>query len=370
MATNNKSLLSGIADRVRRGADPGAAADPTAAPDGGAPSGHFAANLDGVSNPRAPGQRQAKIQRTDIQRLLWVDPKVCRLWAHHNRDYALLSEGRCADLIAGFRAQGRQQRPAIVRSLSGSDRVGPDGVECEFEIVSGARRHWTVSWLRSRDEANKDGEPFLFLIQVRDDLDAAGAFELSDAENRGQEDISDFERAKEYRWALTELYEDNVSKMAGAIEMDRSHLLRLVGLTEMPEAVVNAYPSILDIRVHHWRELSPYFSSNERQKKAAAERVLACARSIVQARAAGSRNVPMDGPSTARLLFAALKEKGRGGDRTQTLQTVSAKATGKVMLKITRTTRGMTFEVPRTSGATKEEIVDALSRAVDEFFEA
>ena len=40
------------------------------------------------------------------------------------------------------------------------------------------------------------------------------------------------------------------------------------------------------------------------------------------------------------------------------------------MLKIKRTTRGMTFEVPRTSGATKEEIVEAVSRAVEEFFEA
>lgn len=366
---SNKSLLSGIADRVRHGPDQATTELAGKVPNGSS-GGNFSANLGGVTNPRAPGQRQAKIQRTDIQRLLWVDPKVCRLWAHHNREYDLLSEERCADLIAGFRAQGRQQRPAIVRSLSGADRVDPDGTECDFEIVSGARRHWTVSWLRSRDETNKAGEPFLFLIQVRDDLDVAGAFELSDAENRGQADISDFERAKEYRWALTELYDGNVSKMAGVIEMDRSHLLRIIALTEIPEAIVNAYPSILDIRVHHWRELSPYFSSNERQKKEASERVLACARSIVQARATGSHNVPMDGPATARLLLAALKEKGRGGDRTQTLQTIPAKETGKVMLKIKRTTRGMTFELPRTSGATKEEVIDALSRAVDEFFEA
>ena len=172
---NNRSLLSGIADRVKRGPDPGAAATSSGAPTGEASAGHLAANLDGVTNPRAPGQRQAKIQRTDIQRLLWVDPKVCRLWAHHNREYSLLSEDRCDDLIAGFRAQGRQQRAAIVRSLSGDDRVGSDGIQYDFEIISGARRHWTVSWLRSRDETNKEGDPFLFLVQVRDDLNVTGA---------------------------------------------------------------------------------------------------------------------------------------------------------------------------------------------------
>lgn len=361
----NRNLMSGIADRVIK--SPAESADSNA--NQGRRPEPLAANLGGVKNPRAPGQPNAKIQKTTIQRHILVDPAVCRLWSHHNRAYGLLTEERCADLIAGFRSLGRQQRPAIVRSLIGDARSDGLGGEHDFEIISGARRHWTVSWLRTHNELNAESEPFLFLLIVRDDLSDADAFELSDADNRGQQDISDYERAKEYRWALANLYEGNTSRMADAIQMDRSHLTRLVALTEMPDIVVRAYPSILDIRLHHWRELGPFFSSKEKAKQEAVERVLACAKAIVDARDSHSTKVPTDGAQTAALLIAALNRKARGGDRTQILETVTAKATGKVMLTIKRTTRGMMLDLPRSSGATKDEVVDVLRRAIDEHFQ-
>jgi hypothetical protein len=43
------------------------------------------------------------------------------MWAGHNRDYALLNEERCSDLIESIKAQGRQEIPAIVRRLSGDE---------------------------------------------------------------------------------------------------------------------------------------------------------------------------------------------------------------------------------------------------------
>lgn len=59
---------------------------------------------------RPTGERQEKV-------LQWVSPDACRMWARHNRDYALLNEDTCRDLIDGIRAQGRQEFPAIVRRL-------------------------------------------------------------------------------------------------------------------------------------------------------------------------------------------------------------------------------------------------------------
>jgi ParB family transcriptional regulator, chromosome partitioning protein len=60
-----------------------------------------------------------------------VDPARCRLWSEHNRDYAALDETRCADLIESFKAQGRQEVPAIVRRVRGVPDI-------DFEVICGA----------------------------------------------------------------------------------------------------------------------------------------------------------------------------------------------------------------------------------------
>ena len=40
---------------------------------------------------------------------LWIDPAQCKMWAEHDRDYALLDEHNCADLIDGIKSQGKQE---------------------------------------------------------------------------------------------------------------------------------------------------------------------------------------------------------------------------------------------------------------------
>jgi len=357
--SKNRRLFSGVADRVQREEQ----AEATVSHE---PSGPFRSNLSNITNPRAPGQPEAAIRKTAIERHILIDPARCRPWVHHNRAYALLDERRCADLIAGFRTLGRQQRPAILRTLQGEARLGSGGRTHDFEIISGARRHWTVSWLRARGETNAAGEPFLFLAVVRDDLDTLAAFELSDAENRGQQDISDYERAREYRWALDDLYAGNVSRMAQAIRMDRSHLSRLLDLTDMPSDIVAAYPSILEIRVHHWRKLGRFFSDPDTQP--AAERILESARSIRQWRERADPKAPETGAQTLeRLLKAALDKKSETRHQ-RILQTVKAQATGRTALSVRRSSRGITLDLPDASGATKDEIHVALRQVIDDYF--
>ena len=48
---------------------------------------------------------------TEEKTLRWVDPAICRMWMQHNRDYDMLNEENCADLIEGMRAQGQRARP-------------------------------------------------------------------------------------------------------------------------------------------------------------------------------------------------------------------------------------------------------------------
>ena len=102
-----------------------------------------------------------------------VDPARCRMWAEHNRDYEALDESRCADLIESFKAQGRQEVPAIVRRVRNE-------ADFDFEVICGARRHWTVSWLRAHNYAD-----FRFLVEVRELTDEE-AFRISDLETRAR----------------------------------------------------------------------------------------------------------------------------------------------------------------------------------------
>jgi ParB family chromosome partitioning protein len=141
--------------------------------------------LAGRSNRLADLASGSMVNRT----VELVDPARCRMWPGHNRDYEALSEARCEDLIESLKAQGTQEVPALVRRL-------PNDPSYDFEVISGARRHWSVSWLRSHNYPE-----FRFLVEIRDLTDEE-AFRLSDLENRARQDISDFERARDYLRAL------------------------------------------------------------------------------------------------------------------------------------------------------------------------
>ena len=182
------------------------------------------------------GERQEKV-------LHWVDPADCRMWERHNRDYALLTEDNCRDLIDGIRAQGQQEFPAIVRRL--------EGQEHRYEVICGARRHFAVSWLRANNYPQ-----FRYLVEVRDLTDEE-AFRLADIENRDRDDISDYERARDYAEAIRLYYGGKQKAMADRLEVSEGWLSRYLTLAKLPDEVVAAFASIRDLRELHARTLKP-----------------------------------------------------------------------------------------------------------------
>jgi ParB-like chromosome segregation protein Spo0J len=82
--------------------------------------------------------------------------------------------------------------------------------DIDFEVICGARRHWTVSWLRAHNYTD-----FRFLVEVRELTDEE-AFRISDLENRAREDLSDIERARDYLKALGRHYGGSQKDMASA----------------------------------------------------------------------------------------------------------------------------------------------------------
>ncbi|PWE35007.1 chromosome partitioning protein ParB [Pelagicola sp. LXJ1103] len=189
--------------------------------------------------------------------LRWVDPAKCRMWERHNRDYALLNEENCRDLIDGIRAQGRQEFAAIVRPID----EGPYA----YEVICGARRHFAVSWLQANNYTQ-----FKYLIDVREISDEE-AFRLADIENREREDISDYERAIDYADAIERYYGGKQKAMAARLEVSAPWLSRYLALAGLPEKVVAAFATKRDLKERHARDLKPLLVRGETAEPVLAE---------------------------------------------------------------------------------------------------
>ena len=171
-----------------------------------------------------------------------VAPSRIRLWSEHNRRYELLNEARCQSLIDAFKRSGKQEFPAIVRPIPGGDP------KYDYELICGARRHWTANYLG-----------WDLLIEVRKLTDRQ-AFILQDLENRDREDISDYERAIDYKNGLEKYFDNNQTAMAKHLDIDRRLFARFLCLSEIPKAVVDAYADISGLRVHHGFTLKPFLA--------------------------------------------------------------------------------------------------------------
>jgi ParB family transcriptional regulator, chromosome partitioning protein len=177
-----------------------------------------------------------------------IDPARCKVWEGHNRDYAALSEERCADLIDSFKAQGRQEVPAIVRRVKNDPEI-------DFEIICGARRHWSVSWMRAHDYPD-----FKLLVEIRELTDEE-AFRVADIENRNRQDISDYERAKDYLRAIDRYYEGNQQRMVERLKVSKSWLSRYLELAKLPDEVIASFGSPHVIGIRHAAELAPLLNN-------------------------------------------------------------------------------------------------------------
>ncbi|WP_290897638.1 ParB/RepB/Spo0J family partition protein [Hoeflea sp.] len=305
--------------------------------------------MSGRSNRLAELAAGALVSRTHEL----VDPARCRMWIGHNRDYAALSEERCRDLIESLKAQGKQEVPALVRRVR-------DDPNYDFEVVCGARRHWSVSWLRAHNYPD-----FRFLIEVRELTDEE-AFRLSDLENRAREDISDFERARDYLRALDQYYDGRQNLMADRINVTTSWLSRYLDLARLPAEIMAAFVSMHDLGIRHATQIKPLLKPEERKR-----RVLSEAGRIAAARAAGEAvpNAPAD---VIRLLAATADAPKKTGSprRSGHDLTVVNNVAGKPMVVLERVRRGkLKLTLPLRSGADRAELDAAVATLLDEHWQ-
>ncbi len=278
--------------------------------------------------------------------LHWVDPAECRMWDRHNRDYDLLTEDNCRELIDGIRSQGRQEFPAIVRRLS-------DGGPHAYEVICGARRHFAVSWLRRNNYPQ-----FRYLVDVRDMSDEE-AFRLADIENRDREDISDYERAIDYAKAIKLYYDGKQKTMAQRLEVSETWLSRYLGLAKLPAEIVDAFHLKTDIRELHARTLNQIILKPADRKKVFAE--AARLREVQEAARAG-REAPVDPVRVVSILKAAVIAKPAAKPAAKKFAAKSGDAV------ITAKTRGRAVVLEFPGSASREDLESAFQAFLDDRF--
>ena len=294
--------------------------------------------LTGRSNRLADLASGAIVSRTHEL----VDPARCRMWAGHNRDYALLTEERCADLIESIKAQGRQEIPAIVRRLSGDDGY-------DFEVICGARRHWSISWLRTHNYPD-----FKFLVDVREIGDEE-AFRLADLENRARDDLTDFERAKDYLRALSAYYEGRQKTMAERLKVSESWLTRYLDLARLPEELTRAFANPQELGIRNAIALKALMKPEDRKERAFRE----------AARLAAERERTNHSPSVLEVI-KALSLAADPPKKSGKAETV-ANAVGQPVLRIEGADRkGVRITLLNKGGATRQEAEEAIRAVLDQ----
>lgn len=163
-----------------------------------------------------------------------LDPRSIRPSKWANRHDASFESADFAELKAEIESAGGNVQPVRVRPLANALNGSTDAVV--YEIVFGHRRHRACLEL---------GIPVRALVEDASDQEL---FEAMERENRGRKNLSAWEQGCMYRKALDEGLYPSLRKLAESVKVDVSLVSKSVSLARLPEAVVLAFPSPLDIQ--------------------------------------------------------------------------------------------------------------------------
>ena len=278
---------------------------------------------------------------------LLLDPARVKIWSGNARNYDLLTEAHCRELIDSIIAEGGQKVPAVVRRVEGD----PDH---DYEVIAGTRRHWSISWLRANSYPD-----MMFVAQVAQ-LDDEAAFRLADLENRARADVSDLERARNYLAALTTHYGNHQTRMAERLKLSKGWLSKMLKVAALPDTVIAAFGSPHDV------QLKPaYALAQAMQDEREAEAIIGVAQYIASLQAErredGKPPIPAN-EVLQRLLTARKMTMGEDGKPELFHHT---NAFGRPVLTIQSVNRqGVTVRLHAGSGTDTDGILQALRDAL------
>lgn len=331
-------LIPGLQPGPKPAADGALAADPPkpkTAP--GTMMGFLTAQSSAVQEAETLRARVKSLE--DEAPLLKLDPSLIRQSKWANRHEAAFHAPEFQELKAEIAAAGGNVQPIKVRPvpvLNGSTPLPPPA----YEVIFGHRRHRACAEL---------GLPVLAVIEEASDV---SLFEQMERENRGRKNLSAWEQGTMYRRALDDGLYSSLRRLAEGLGVDVSLVSKSVALARLPETVVAAFQSPLDIQ---FRWAAPLTEAMQKDPDGTLSRARALAgtRSALGAATIMSKLVGLPEPTTGKLAA----------------QDLTISKAGKVAAKLTSDAKGravVRFEV----GALHESRRKALVKAIEDFLKA
>jgi ParB family chromosome partitioning protein len=260
------------------------------------------------------------------------------MWPLHNRLDDYVTEKSCKAEIQSVEEHG-QLIPALGRRVYGD----PD---YDIELICGARRLFIARHLN---------EPLS--VEVREISDREATIAI-DVENRQRKEMSPYERGLTYkRWLDGGCFESQ-HEMAVALNISGSTISRLLAVAELPRGIVEAFPSVGEIREAWGAQLAELLRDEHRQKAA-----IRRARILAQ-------KVPR--PS-ARVVYSELLESSRvERRRTRAREEVISGCNGAPLFKLRHQGDSVVLILPleRISRRQLEEVQGVITDVLKEEFSA
>lgn len=160
-----------------------------------------------------------------------LDPKVVARSRWANRLEQEFQTVQFQELKADIASAGGNVQPVKVRALEAIDPGGH-----VYELIFGHRRHQACLEL---------GVPLLAMVTAATDHQL---FAEMDRENRSRKDLSLYEQGLSYKRALDESLYPSRRRLAEDLGVNLAIVVEAVQLAELPAAVIEAFPSPLEIQ--------------------------------------------------------------------------------------------------------------------------
>lgn len=224
-------MIPGLQAGPKPGADPADPAKSKTAP--GTMMGFLTAQSTAMVEAEALKERVKALEGESPLKKL--DPATVKASKWANRHEASFVTAEFLELKEEIAAAGGNVQPIKVRPVQVLNGSTPP-TDATYELIFGHRRHRACMDL---------GIPVLAAIEAASDV---SLFEQMERENRGRKNLSAWEQGTMYRKALDDGLYSSLRRLAESLGVDISLVSKSVSLARLPESVVAAFQSPLDIQ--------------------------------------------------------------------------------------------------------------------------